>query len=342
MYRSGIRIVTVMLVMCVLLAGCKKGPDEAANSSGQTQKSAIGKLSGSQVDMTPTDAGSRIVAKVGGEVVTSEMLENYLAIRPMPDYTQDVAKVIDGRLEELIINALLNREALRIKLNERPDVRYRIEQLLAQAVMEEMVNKPVREGEVTEADIQSFYNEHDHEFNRPAQRRLADIFVSKDAENAKSKAQEALAGAMAIEGKASGFGELIARYSDTPSDYPKGNTGYFDIEGRPIGLDPGLAREAFKLEKMGRICDHVVETPQGFHIIMLTSKRSAVGRPLEEVKAQIKQKIYRQRLEQAREDFIKRLKGNSAITIEQEALEEVYERTREKYPERTPGGDLLQ
>ena len=304
-------------------------------SVGLFQKSENG-LAAEKSKNSPSISAEEIIAQVDDERIDVRYLTSYLSTRPLPDYVQDVGKIVESRLDELIINEVLSQEALRIQLDQRPDVRYRIQQLLAQSVIEEMVNKPVYENKITDQELQAYYDEHINEFKRPAQVRLSDIFVSLDpnmTENQRKEKLELAENILADAKKAYGrvaFGKLVLKYSDSPSVSSSLNTSFFDIQGNPIGLDTILAVEAFKLEKTGQVVEHVIETNDGFHIIMLSGKRDALDKSLSKVKTQLTQRIRREKLEQHRRQYIDNLKANTRITVATDVVEGLTERLNEK------------
>lgn len=276
-----------------------------------------------------------IIARVGEEGIDVGYLNSYLSIRPQPPHAQVTAEAIQKRLEELIVSEVLYREALRLQLDRRSQIRWQIQQILAQQLLQEKINQPIRQKKITDAELRAYYKKHSQVFNRPAQIRLADIFIAVDPELTAQKKQEfkdyagqVLTAAKEIEAKASGFGDLILKYSDTHPKYPKGSTGFFDSTGQPVGLEVELAREAFKIKKVGSICDRVIETPLGYHIIMLVGKRDAVHKPFGQVKEPIRKRMYQELLAQARENYILSLKAKSKITINSEAVAAIAKTTK--------------
>ncbi|MHC4692192.1 MAG: peptidyl-prolyl cis-trans isomerase [Planctomycetota bacterium] len=279
---------------------------------------------------SPAVSAEDTIAQVDEERIDTDYLTSYLSTRPLPAYSQVTAKIIEQRLEELITSEVLYRQALRIGLDKRPEIHHRIQQILAQNLLEEKVNKPVRERKITNRELQAYYNDHVNEFQRPAQVRLADIFIAVDPAAAsgqrkqkKEKAEKALAEVLANQDQRLGFGKRILKYSDTPEKYPKGNTGFFDIQGKSIGLDINLAREAFKLEKAGQVCDHIIKTADGYHIIMLTGRREAVHKPFEKVKVQLRRRIYRERIALAQNEYIESMKKKCRIKINQDVFDKL-------------------
>lgn len=303
---TNIRAVTILLFLAV--AGLCHGSDyKAIRQDNRRHASAT---------------SDKIVAQVDNERIDVGYLTSYMSTRPQPAYSQVTSKTIEQRLEELITSEVLYRQALHIGLDKRPEIRHRIQQILAQNLLEEKVNKPVRKRKIIEQELQAYYDEHVNEFRRPAQVRLADIFIavgpaatSVQRKQKKAEAEKVLTEVLAHKDERLGFGKRILKYSDTTEKYPKGNTGFFDIQGKPIGLDPSMAREAFKLEKAGQVCKHIIKTADGYHIIMLTGRREPVNRPFERVKEQLRQRIYRERIALAQNEYIESLKQKCRIKI---------------------------
>jgi parvulin-like peptidyl-prolyl isomerase len=319
MRKLNLVIILLLLVSVVLWRGSEDG--QATNKS----------------ENSPSVSAQDIIAQVDGERIDVGYLTSYLSARPVPAYSQVPAKTLEQRLEELITSEVLFKEAVRIGLDRRPEIRLQIQQILAQSLLEKKVNKPVRERTITDQELQAYYNEHINEFRRPAQVRLADIFISVDPAagsiqrmQKKELAEKVLAEVLAHQDERLGFGKRILKYSDTPEKYPRGNTGFFDIEGKPIGLDPNLARQAFKLEKTSQVCQQVVEAADGYHIIMLTGRRHPLSRPFDKVKEQLRQRMYRERIALAQTEYIESLKQKSEIKINQDVFDELVKEQQAK------------
>jgi peptidyl-prolyl cis-trans isomerase C len=286
---------------------------------------------------SPGVSAENTVAQVDDETIDVAYLAGYLSSRPEVVYSQVAAETVEKRLEELITGELLAKEAVRIGLDRHPEIRLRIQQMLAQNLLEEKVNKPVREREITDRELRAYYDEKRDEFQRPAQVRLGDILISVDPaatsgqrKRKKEQAEKVLAEVLAHQDERLGFGARILKYSDAPKEYAKGNTGFFDIQGKPIGLDSNLAREAFKLKETSQVCEKVVEAADGYHIIMLTGKREPVNRPFERVKEQLRNRIYRERIALAQTEYIESLKQKCRIKIDQNVLGEFVKQQRAK------------
>jgi parvulin-like peptidyl-prolyl isomerase len=215
--------------------------------------------------------------------------------------------------------------------------------MLIQKLLDEQMKRQVWNREIEEAEIHEYYRQHWEEFNRPEQVRVADIYIAVPADateehkvGLRRKAETALSEALGAREKRSGFATLIDKYSDSHERYRKGDTGFFDMEGKPVGIDGKLAEEAFKLERVGSISEQVIETPGGCHIIMLTGKRAAIQRPLDSVRNELIRRIQREAAAKARRGYIQRVKEKAQIQIGTEHMTAILEELKSQAKEALP------
>lgn len=278
---------------------------------------------------------ARVVARVGSGSISAPDFRAYLAQRPLRPGAEAPEEAVTVRLEEMIKAEVLYQEAMRLQLDQDPEVRRNIRQLYAQKLMDQVGQKAWAR-EIPEDELKAYYDRNWGKFNRPEERRLADIFIAvpaeaSDAERAelKKKAEMALTEALAARESRSGLGPLITKYSDAPEKYKKGDTGFFDEEGKPAGIDKKLAEAAFGLQRVGGMPEEVVEAADGYHVVMLTGKRSAVHRPLKEVRSQLEQSLRREAEENARTAYVEGLMGKAEIDINEDAARSVFEEVKQ-------------
>lgn len=309
--------------LAVLASGCSKKEDKTASKD-------------------KAESGM-VVANVGNRNITALDFERYFSTRTSPFRRQLSREDLDKRLDRLILEEVLYQEALRLKLDEDPEMHARIRQMFTQKLMDQQINQKEWNREITEGELQEHYDRHFEEFNRPAQVRLADILIAvPDGATAEERAvlrkkvHKILDEAMAVKEKRAGLRRLISRYSDTPEKYRKGDTGFFDIEGSPAGVDKSLAEAAFQLERIGSMAEHVIETPEGYHVVMLIGKRSAVKRPLDAVRNQIEQQMRRQAVTKARQGYIESIKKKAEIEIDTQVVATVLDKLNKKSVTKKP------
>ncbi len=275
------------------------------------------------------DAGDdkAIIVQVGDSKISVDEFRDYLAARPIPVHMEVTDEVIRSRLDEVIVLSATAQEAQRLGIDKSPPVKRRIQEILAQNVIDEKVVGSVHKSQITDERIQEYYDKNVGEYNRPDQRRIADVFIKSGPDASVAQQADTLTlavkvqkEALALQGKSSGFGKLLEKYSAAPD---KGFTGFFDQSGAPIGLDPILAKKAFEMKKVGEISDTLIETSDGYHIIMLVGRRSGIKNPFAKVKAQIAERLYRQMRQETRRVYIAQLKERFGVKIDSSALAEL-------------------
>ena len=282
-------------------------------------------------------ADQNAVARVGDTPILIDDLEQYISDRQLNMGRAGIEKSVNICLDEMIISHVLAREAMRLKLDQDPRIMQMVRQALNQKLIEEMVNKPVREREITEDELKKYYDAHLNEYARPEQVRLADIFIAvpeKASLEEKNKKLE-IAETVLLKVKDSlhdrfGFRTLVRKYSDKHPLYRLGDTGFFDAGGMPTGLDKKLVTAGFNLKKNRTVADKVVETDAGFHIIMRVGKRAAMERKFKDVVSSIEGRIRREEVISERKKYIAMLKDKPDVIVNEQVLENVIKQMTEQ------------
>lgn len=144
--------------------------------------------------------------------------------------------------------------------------------------------------QVSRAELQNYYDQHQDEFRVPEQVNVRHILIKtplpgpdgkvdpKGLEEARKKAEDVLK-----QVKAGGnFAELAAKYSEDPGSAKNGGSLGWIGKGRTV---PEFENAAFSLPKGGT--SDLVQSSYGFHIIHVDDKQAAHLKSLDEVKAQI-------------------------------------------------------
>ena len=155
--------------------------------------------------------------------------------------------------------------------------------------------------QVSDADVQSYYNAHRQQYAVPEEVKTRHILitVNKGANAAtdaaaKAKAEDLL---KQIRGGAN-FAELAKKNSDDPGSKDAGG----ELPLMPTGnLDPAYAKAAMALAP-GQTSD-LVRSQFGYHIIQTEQKEQAHTRPLAEVKDQIAEQLAGQKSAAAAQNY---------------------------------------
>nr|WP_317891040.1 peptidyl-prolyl cis-trans isomerase [Edaphobacter bradus] len=170
-------------------------------------------------------------------------------------------------------------------------------------------NLPGGKPQVSDADVQAYYNQHKDQFQVKDQVKVRHILIAvpagADAKTdaaAKGKAEDLL---KQIKGGAN-FAELAQKNSDDPGSKPQGGElGWLD-RGKTV---PEFDKAAFSLP-VGQTSD-LIKTQFGYHILQVEDKKTAHMRPLDEVKGEIVPVLEQQRIGAAEQTFASQLASDA-------------------------------
>ncbi|HEX3436739.1 MAG TPA: peptidyl-prolyl cis-trans isomerase, partial [Pseudacidobacterium sp.] len=166
-------------------------------------------------------------------------------------------------------------------------------------------NLPGGAPQVTDAEIQQYYSQHQNDYKVDDQAKVRHILIKVDP-NADAKAdaaarQKAEDILKQLRGGAN-FADLAKKYSDDPGSKDQGGELGFIKHGVTV---PEFDKAAFALQP-GQISD-LVRTKFGYHIIQTEEKQTAHTRSLDEVKPEIVAVLTRQKESQALQAFAQQL-----------------------------------
>ena len=251
----------------------------------------------------------QVLAEVNSAVITTADFNREL--KNLPEYLKAMADTPEGRkemLDTMVIRELILQQASKDGLDKNAELEEKLKDLKKRLVVESYLKKKVEiESQVSDADLQKFYEQNKDKFKTGEQIRASHILVKTDKE-----AKDILA-----QIKAGGnFDELAKKYSVDSSAAKGGDLGWFG-KGSMV---PVFEKAAMSL-KEGQVSD-VVKSDFGYHIIKLTGKRPAGVRPLDEVKDQIKGAIMPSKQQEVFQKIKDELKKNAKVTVKEDVLKE--------------------
>lgn len=138
--------------------------------------------------------------------------------------------------------------------------------------------------EVSDAEIQAYYDEYIDQYSTKAQRRVSHILLLEDDPK---QAEEVLARV----NQGEDFAELAAAFSQDPGSKDSGgDLGWIEKNV----MDPDFEAAAFALSKVGDVSS-VVQSSFGYHIIKMTDEKPAQAKSLDDVKQDIITKVQDQK-----------------------------------------------
>lgn len=154
------------------------------------------------------------------------------------------------------------------------------EERLKYMLLERLVIEKLRGSiaNISNDDVQKYYQEHKNEFLQPAQSRLRQIVV--DTEDAATRIQTELR-------QKRSFADLAQKFSKTPEASKGGDLGWVErgtLEVFDQAMRLGVGQRS-----------NILRSPYGFHIIEVTARRPAKNLTLQEVEKEIKRNILQER-----------------------------------------------
>nr|WP_281285831.1 peptidylprolyl isomerase [Persicimonas caeni] len=184
--------------------------------------------------------------------------------------------------------------------------------------------------EVTEQDIEDYYDSNLERFEKDEQVRARHILVKVAKGATAAEETEARQRAADLVQKAkrpnADFGELAKKHSEGPSASRGGDLGYFPRQR----MVPEFSKAAFSLNP-GEI-SQPVRTQFGFHVIMVEDVKPAGRTPLEEAKSQIRQQLERKQYRGAMKKLIAKLEADATIERKPENIEVNVEKSDDMQP----------
>ncbi len=220
--------------------------------------------------------------------------------------------VFDNRLREVIEeqyggdkNTLIRTLQARGMTLEQWKQKYVREPFIVQGLRQKEIASEIV---ISPAQMETYYNKNLSKFQIPYQVRLRMIVLKKDAGSDNAEAA-ALARDLAAKLEAGAdFANLANVYSTGKQRAAGGDWGWVDKES---GLRKELADVAFSL-KAGQHSG-VIETEDGFYIVLVEEVKQARMRALAEVRGEIEKALVQEHRNQLQQRWIERLKKKAYI-----------------------------
>jgi peptidyl-prolyl cis-trans isomerase C len=232
-------------------------------------------------------------------------------------------------LDNMIRFELLAKAAEKEGLANDPDVQLTMKKVMVSKYYQKFFQEKDASKDVPEADIKKYYDEHPDEFHRPLRIHAAHILLAADAgspDRAKkgADAKKLLAKIQGDEKKNPSAFTVAARESsdDAATKAMGGDLSFKSVEEVEKAYGKELAQAVAAL-KDNETASQVVETPKGFELVHVYGRQVEMNRGLDEVKAQIATRLGAQRKTKDFDDYVKKLRAEANIQVDDAALEKV-------------------
>jgi len=247
-------------------------------------------------------------------------------------------------LDNMVQFELLAIEAMKRGYGSDPEVVRSAKQVMVQKLMREEFDNKVKKQDIPEEKLRAYYEANKADYRKPEMRRVAHILVKVPEgadENTKNtlrrKAEDILKEVKAEEKDPNSFRRLAKKYSDDEANKHRGgDLGYFarTEEGGP--MEQAFSDAVYALPEVNAVSS-VVETKFGFHIIRLTGERKKIERSFEDVKEQIRHRLYKEQRTEAFDDFVENLRKQAQISIKEDLLNSYNIEAAAPQPAAAPG-----
>lgn len=289
-------------LLCIAATGI--GCDNSSHASGKAEKKKAAQPTG------------EALAKIDDVVITVDDFAD--RINKQTPYVRARYTSLERKkefLDNLIRFEVLAKEAEKRGFADDPEVVRTTKQVMIQRLLKEEFDK-VKLEDVSDAECKKYYDAHPEEFSKPEEVRGSLILV-KDQKTA----QKVLADTRIKGVDNQGYRNLVSEFSiDSATKDRGGDLRYFDANTKEVPKH--LVDATFKLQNVGDVSP-AIETKDGYAIVKLTGRRKALNRTFDEVKQQIRNRLYRDKRQESMENFVKALREKAKINIDDGKLSKV-------------------
>ena len=209
-------------------------------------------------------------------------------------------------LENTIIpREVLYQEAIKTGQDKNREILTKIEDARRAILIDALLEEALRgRGEVSEEEIQRYYEENPTVFTEPKEIKIRHIVVNTEP---------ALKEVLQKLSEGASFEKLASTYNIGKFKEDGGNLGYIR-RGQLAAPFARFEEAAFSLRKRGEISE-VVPTPYGYHIIRLEDLRGSTLKPLNQVRERIRFFLQPKKKQEAYLEYVKELKSKAKILI---------------------------
>jgi peptidyl-prolyl cis-trans isomerase C len=269
------------------------------------------------------------VARGDGVVVTADefkarLKEQSPIIRSRFTTLERKKEFLDGLIRFEVLGAEADRQGL---MND-PEIQVAVRKLMVQKLVQRYFSEGGGAKDIPENELRDYYEKNKAEYFRPARVRLAAVTFLAAPGTPQRGAKAAAARKAAGEIKAQvqknplAFGQLAQKYSeDEATRGIGGDLGFKSQEDLTKAYGEPFAAAVFAL-KDGTVSG-VLESTQGLHVVRVAGRQEELNRAFEQVRDQLGAKLFRERKQKDLEAWVKKLRDQARIQIDDAALEKI-------------------
>jgi len=178
------------------------------------------------------------------------------------------------------------------------------ESMITQGLVQEFVNSRIT---ILTQEVEKYYKDHAAEFTIPEELTLSEIIIPVGDNPAEAEAKAKEVRNRLVQGEP--FSTLASQYSSGPTASKGGGIGTYVT----AKLNPEIAKAVASV-KEGEV-SAVLKSKEGNVIYRVDSRKVATVRPLEEVRDEIRSRLWRQKFNPELDRFVAQLKEDAYIQI---------------------------
>jgi parvulin-like peptidyl-prolyl isomerase len=316
MQRRALILALLSLLGCIVVACGEDNPEhpEPGTSTSETRTHGLTEAEASQV-----------LAKIGDrEITVGEFAESIASKGPFLRTRYNAPERRRELLDQMVRFELLAQEADARGLDDLPDVQRARKQVLIRRFLKQEFEDRIQLTDVSDADVEAYYDAHLDEFNKPEQVRASQIVIADQA-----TAQRVLRQILQNPSDMRLFRQLAEQHNSDPATRDRfGDMGFFSRPAERQAGEPTVTAEVadavFALDTIGAVHTELVRAEDGFHIMKITGRRAPLHRTLEEAARPIRHRLWRERRETAVEEMVTRLRAEADVQEDLSLLDQVH------------------
>jgi peptidyl-prolyl cis-trans isomerase C len=271
-----------------------------------------------------------VVAKVGNDSITADEFKKRLdETSPFLRARYNTIERKKEFLESLVRNELLAQEAERQGLEKSPAVREQVKRAMIQELIKKQLDEKLTGNDIPDSELKGFYDAHIEDFVKAERARVYHILVAvkdpSEKAQAKKKADALLKdiNERTKKGEVNAFQAVAMKESQDATSAPMGgDLRFVSKEELTKSYSAELANAAFDLKNPGDVAGPI-ETPAGIELVKMQIKTPSVNRSFADSKEGIRGRMARERRSKDYDDFVKKLRDNGKVSIDETELAKV-------------------
>ena len=264
----------------------------------------------------PTGDGTPILARVGTNTITAKDLEARIAFLGRSKFLFDHYSKPEKKKElltSLVESEALFQEACRLGYDHDPAVKREV----VNRMLQNEVENQVKIENVSDADIEKYYQAHPSEFSKLDQVRVSQILV-KD----RAKALKVIAEVKALpNGNTEALRALVGKVSEDEASRARGGDVGL-IDRNVTSLPKAVVEAALSLNQVFDV-SNPIQTEHGMTIVVLTQKQPGFSKSLAEARPSIQSRLFYELKQQKRSALTAEIRQRAKIEIDEAQLASV-------------------